>query len=507
MLTVQLNELRFIQYPIFGRIRHTQRASLLFFMSIKHALKHHFIPQKGNNYHPHVLHLKRAIFYGSFLTAIKAFAVVFAVLLPTEAFLAPDVLAAQGQKIIELTNSVRREQGLTELDKNAVLVRSATMKAEDMDTQQYFSHASPDGHRLSYFLKKAGYNYSTAGENLAVGFSNADEVVAAWMKSPTHYSNLIDTDFEQLGVGLVAGSFEGEPTVFVAQHFGTPEEPVVVEAPVPQPVVQAIEPKVEPTVPKPTPKPKVTASVPIVPIVEKEPVVEPKVISTPTTTKPEVQEPVRQPEAIQVVSDIQVIEHASTSTGEFAIQGSTSGTEEVLGTTVSSDAQMDANGSFVAWADAGKDSTTLTAQVMIEGDVVQSKVTIAGYVIPLQKGEDGFYRGLLTIPVSSDSLFHVIVSPTIDISWPDGTNLQTSIAWKHPKVIGQSPWERYLQANSWLYSSIPVFPVVHAIYWFALIFFSVALILSIVIEVRKQHPHVIAQTLCLIGLIAVYLKF
>src|SRR5512133_226901 len=131
MLTVQSGELQYIRYPMFERVRQFQCASLLFFMSIKHALKHHFIPHKGNNYHPHVLHLKRAIFYGSFLTAIKAFAIAFAVLLPTEAFLAPDVLAAQGQKIIELTNSVRREQGLTELDKNAVLIRSATMKAED----------------------------------------------------------------------------------------------------------------------------------------------------------------------------------------------------------------------------------------------------------------------------------------------------------------------------------------------------------------------------------------
>jgi hypothetical protein len=483
-------------------------------MSVKHALKHHFIPHEGNDYHPHALHLKRAIAYGAFFSAIKVFAIVFAIVLPAEAFLAPDVLQGQADKIIALTNGVRREQGLPDLDKNAILVTSATLKAEDMNAQKYFSHVSPDGHRLSYFLSKAGYRYKTAGENLAVGFSNADEVVNAWMKSPTHYSNLIDSDFEEFGIGLVAGVFEGEPTVFVAQHFGTPPSVLV------KPVAPSVE--VEEEAPTVTVPVAVTTAAAVAPttIVEeatkKKPVVEPVAVHTPAETpktlpvaigeKLVAPEPMPQIEAIvatsSTASEVEIIQEANLVKEEPV-----SSTSSVLGSVIPEKGSIGASESYVAWNDAGDGSTTLTTQILIEGPTANVSVFVSGYRIPLQRGDDGMYRGILTVPIASNELFRVIVSPTVDVTWQDGTSLQSLIAWKNPKVTSQTPWERYLQANSWLYASVPVFPVVHAIYWIALIFFSVCLLLSIVVEIRKQHPHVIAQTLCLIALIAVYLKF
>lgn len=477
-----------------------------FMPSLKHSLKQHFIPHEGNNYHPHALHTKRTVLYGGLLIAIKVFVVAFAVVLPTEAFLAPDVLSAQTQRIIALTNQLRNEQGLPLLDTNGLLTTSAGLKAEDMNAKQYFSHTSPEGHKLSYFLGKAGYKYSTAGENLAVGFSDASDVVDAWMKSPKHYSNLVDTDFKQFGLGLVAGEFEGKPTVFVAQHFGSPSAVAV------KPVEKAVVP-VQGTEKPPVVAEQAPVAVPSKPVETVKPVevkpapVQAKPVEPIVTIEQVIPDPTTEVELVRESTSTPIVEQNSTSTesvnGMFAENATSS--ESVLGTIIPDKNQMDASQSFVAWKDEGKKSTNIFAQVFISGPVKSASVSVAGYTIPLQKEGDGLYHGNLTASISSKELFKVVISPTIDIVWADNTALQDTIAWKDPKIASQTPWERYIQANSWLSASIPVFPVVRAIYWFALIFFSIALALSIFIQIKKQHPHIIAQTIGLLGVISLML--
>jgi hypothetical protein len=61
--------------------------------------------------------------------------------------------------------------------------------------------------------------------------------VNAWVNSPTHYANLVDKDFSEFGIGLSGGVFDGQPTVYVAQHFAKPSavttEPIVKKVVVP----------------------------------------------------------------------------------------------------------------------------------------------------------------------------------------------------------------------------------------------------------------------------------
>ena len=146
------------------------------------TLKKFFIPHRANNYHPHVLHTKHLAWSSLGFLGLKLVAVAIALMIPASAFVAPDVLAEQGSQLIALTNQLRAEKGLPPLDRASLLIRSAQSKADDMAQKQYFSHVSPDGHRLSYFLSRSGYAYSAAGENLAMGFSDADPVTTAWMK-------------------------------------------------------------------------------------------------------------------------------------------------------------------------------------------------------------------------------------------------------------------------------------------------------------------------------------
>lgn len=190
--------------------------------SVRERLKHHFIPHVGNDYHPHIFHTKRAIGYSAFFIAIKAFAVAYAALLPIQAYTAPDVLSAQANRILALTNHLRSDQGLVELTRADLLDGSAGSRALDMVEKGYFSHTGPDGHTLAYFMKQTGNRYVDAGENLAEGFRTADEVVNAWALSPTHLANIIDVDFKEFGIGISEGAYEGHPTVFIAEHFGSP---------------------------------------------------------------------------------------------------------------------------------------------------------------------------------------------------------------------------------------------------------------------------------------------
>lgn len=186
------------------------------------TLRKYFIPHAGNDYHPHILHTKRAIFYSIFFILIKALLVAFVALLPVEVFVLPEVLIAEEIKLVNLTNELRARNGLPALAEQVLLDKSSALKAEDMAVNKYFSHNGPGGHNLAYFLNQTGYKYNVAGENLAMGFTGAEQVLDAWVKSPTHLANLLDKDYKEMGVGLQTGDYGGESVVYVAEHFGEP---------------------------------------------------------------------------------------------------------------------------------------------------------------------------------------------------------------------------------------------------------------------------------------------
>lgn len=185
-------------------------------------LKKLFIPHRGNDYKPHLLHHKRVWFYGIFLALLKVIVLVFVLLAPEQAWLSGDALARQADNIAVLTNETRLKNNLPALAINLTLNNSANLKAEDMNANNYFSHTDKSGRGLDYYLKQVGYEYNFAGENLAVGYVDAAAVVKAWKKSPTHYANLVDKDFKELGIGVVNGQYQGAPASFIVSHFGSP---------------------------------------------------------------------------------------------------------------------------------------------------------------------------------------------------------------------------------------------------------------------------------------------
>jgi uncharacterized protein YkwD len=125
-------------------------------------------------------------------------------------------------KLVELTNKNRSELALPPLHMNSKLTTAAQMKAKDMVKNGYFSHVSPTNKKPWYWVRRANYNYSYAGENLAVLFSTPEETEEAWMDSPSHRANIMSKNYTDIGVGIATGTYEGVPTLFIVQEFASP---------------------------------------------------------------------------------------------------------------------------------------------------------------------------------------------------------------------------------------------------------------------------------------------
>jgi uncharacterized protein YkwD len=130
--------------------------------------------------------------------------------------------------IIHFTNQERKKGGLTSLKHNEKLSKSAREKSKDMIRYNYFAHESPEPLRynFSYFIDQQEYKYIRISENLATGeFTTAQEVVTAWMNSPSHRANILYTNYRDIGisVSLKKNDRGGTDDLVIVQHFGTPK--------------------------------------------------------------------------------------------------------------------------------------------------------------------------------------------------------------------------------------------------------------------------------------------
>ena len=144
--------------------------------------------------------------------------------------LKPGVLGYASQidpvKVIQLTNSERQNAGLPVVKLNSELSQAALAKAADMFAHNYWAHVSPQGTEPWSFIISSGYKYQHAGENLARDFSNPQDIVKAWMASPTHRQNLLDGRYQDIGVAVMDGYINGVETTIVVQMFGTAQTSV-----------------------------------------------------------------------------------------------------------------------------------------------------------------------------------------------------------------------------------------------------------------------------------------
>lgn len=125
------------------------------------------------------------------------------------------------QALVESTNVDRSHSQLTPLQLSATLNRAAQNKANDMIAKNYWAHNTPAGQQPWAFMTQAGYQYQSAGENLAYGFDDAGVVLNAWMHSPEHRANVLDTGYSEVGFGIAQSENflgHGPETIVVALY-------------------------------------------------------------------------------------------------------------------------------------------------------------------------------------------------------------------------------------------------------------------------------------------------
>ncbi len=156
-------------------------------------------------------------------------------------------MTADEREMFNLVNRERVQRGLPALQFDAALARLARLKAGDMVENNYFGHTSPTYGSPFDMMRKAGIRYVYAGENLAMA-PTAASAHTALMDSRGHRANILNADFDRLGIGVVEkGRYKYFVQMFTGDGKAAPHRP----APEPQP-----EPSPQP---QPSPQPGPTA--------------------------------------------------------------------------------------------------------------------------------------------------------------------------------------------------------------------------------------------------------
>ncbi len=125
----------------------------------------------------------------------------------------------EAEAMLALVNNLRADNGITPLTLNTELNQAAFDHAEDMATNDYFSHIGLNGSSISDRVTASGYTGSSIGENLAAGYSAVANTFNQWLNSTTHLNNMLNVNADEMGLGHA--TFSGSTyTHYWTQLFG-----------------------------------------------------------------------------------------------------------------------------------------------------------------------------------------------------------------------------------------------------------------------------------------------
>lgn len=126
------------------------------------------------------------------------------------------------RRAFDETNRVRVANGFAPLQWDSELCRVARSHSENMATQGFFSHVTPDGKRLRDRAHSFGIDqFTVLGENIAYNLGYKDPggfAVERWMASPDHRANILSAEFHTMAIGTYVGV---DGSVFLTQIFIT----------------------------------------------------------------------------------------------------------------------------------------------------------------------------------------------------------------------------------------------------------------------------------------------
>ena len=127
------------------------------------------------------------------------------IILDEEVPMAEDLLYNLPGQCFSIINSYRAMNGLPELKWSPALEKCAAIRAEEV--YDNWSHTRPNG--------KPWYTVNPRimrGENLAMGFTSAEDIVNNWIDSPAHNELLLADDFTYIAIAEYDGYYACEFT-------------------------------------------------------------------------------------------------------------------------------------------------------------------------------------------------------------------------------------------------------------------------------------------------------
>lgn len=118
-------------------------------------------------------------------------------------------LRSEAFEAYNMVNEIREDNGVNTLVWNQNLEEVANVRSKEIS--ESFSHTRPDG--------KPWYSVNSniqGGENLAYGYSNAEDAIEAWMNSPTHRDNILYEDFTKIAISI----YEEDGVYYWSQEYG-----------------------------------------------------------------------------------------------------------------------------------------------------------------------------------------------------------------------------------------------------------------------------------------------
>lgn len=131
-------------------------------------------------------------------------------------YLTTVTLAYDPMWMLCLVNRERAKRGIPSLGYSAALHRAAAVQSRFQARIKAMSHKGDGGSLYYDRIERAGYDWSTASENVAFACRTEAACMQLWMNSPAHRDNILGRQFTHFGSAV---SYSADRTPFYTQDF------------------------------------------------------------------------------------------------------------------------------------------------------------------------------------------------------------------------------------------------------------------------------------------------
>jgi uncharacterized protein YkwD len=83
------------------------------------------------------------------------------------------------------------------------LQNTAALHSIDMARRDFFSHENPDGKGFAQRIQASGYDWKTAGENIASGQDTVAQTMRDWLVSPPHCVQIMGASYAHVAAACI----------------------------------------------------------------------------------------------------------------------------------------------------------------------------------------------------------------------------------------------------------------------------------------------------------------